>query len=119
MKDFLLTPGGDLHINPATGDIEITDSVEQAIRIRLLWFLNEWRLGRDFGIPYREDVLIKNPNKLRIRQLFRDAIVSVEEVESVEEINASITPSRQLTVTYKAKLKSNGEVLQGRVHLNG
>jgi hypothetical protein len=114
LKDILLTRDGDLYINPATGDIEITDSVEQAIRIRLLWFFQEWRLGPGHGIPYWEEILIKNPNKLRIRQLFREAIMSVAEVESVEDLTASITPERKLNVTYRATARGkliNGEVV--------
>ena len=34
---------GDLEITPA-GDICTTSSVAQAVRIRLRWFLGEWRL---------------------------------------------------------------------------
>ena len=97
MKDLLITRSGDLYIDPATGDIIITDSVEQAIQIRLRWFFKEWRLGPRKGIPYWEEVLIKNPNKLRIRQLFREAILSVEEVE---DLTATLTPDRKLNVTY-------------------
>jgi len=116
MKDLLLTRDGDLFINPATGDIEITDSVEQAIRIRLLWFWREWRLGPDFGIPYFEEILIKNPNKLRVRQLFREAIMSVDEVQEVEDLNAEINAAtRILTVTYRVKV--NGEITDGEVML--
>ena len=119
MKDLLLTRDGDLYINPATGDIEITDSVEQAIRIRLLWFWREWRLGPDHGIPYREEILIKAPNKLRIRQLFREAIMSVDEVQSVEDLTADINPvTRLLTVRYKAKVAPVEEIISGEVVLN-
>ena len=96
MKDLLLTRDGDLYINPATGDIQITDSVEQAIRIRLLWFWGEWRLGPDHGIPYFEEILIKNPNKLRIRQLFREAIMPVEEVVKLRDLQANIDPATRL-----------------------
>ena len=113
MKDLLLTRDGDLYINPATGDIEITDSVEQAIRIRLLWFYNEWRLGPEHGIPYYEEILVKGPNKLRIRQLFREAILSVAEVESVEELSADITPERKLFITYCDKAR--GKLINGEV----
>jgi hypothetical protein len=118
MKDLLLTRNGDLYVNPATGDIEITDSVEQAIRIRLLWFWREWRLGPEKGIPYWEEVFVKNPNKLRVRQLFREAIMEVAEVESVEDLQATIdTATRLLTVKYRAKCKDGAEI-SGEVHLN-
>jgi hypothetical protein len=117
MKDLLLTPNGDLYINPATGDIEITDSVEQAIKIRLLWFFYEWRLGPQFGIPYFEEILIKNPNTLRVRQLFRDAILSVDEVARVNDLTIEITPERKAMVRYTATV--NGNLIKGEVLMDG
>ena len=71
MKDILLTADGGLAIGE-TGDISITDSVRQAIRVRLRWFFQEWRLGPEIGIPYYEEILVKNPNNLRIKQSIRD-----------------------------------------------
>lgn len=86
MQDLLLTPGGDLLFDD-TGDIIITNSVRQAIIIRLRWFLGEWRLGPLLGVPYYEDVLVKNPNLARIKQIFRDAILEVEEVDDATVLN--------------------------------
>ena len=40
-KDLKLTPAGDLALAPE-GDVIITNSIAQAIRIRLRWFLGEW-----------------------------------------------------------------------------
>lgn len=116
MKDLLLSRNGDLHIDSKTADIQITDSVEQAIRIRLLWFWNEWRFSPEFGIPYFEEILIKNPNKLRIQQIFRDEILSVNEVERVNELNITITPDRRAVITYRAVV--HGEQIKGEVALN-
>ena len=42
--DILLDTGGDYKISD-TGDIILTQSVPQAIKIRLKWFLGEWRLA--------------------------------------------------------------------------
>lgn|GEM_PF-3755842 len=57
--DILLTPDGDLNITE-NGDIQLPESVRQAIRIRLLWFFSEWRFAPEIGVPYFEDFLIKN-----------------------------------------------------------
>lgn len=97
MKDILLNRDGDLVIN-ATGNIEITDSVAQAIIIRLRWFFNEWRFAPQYGVPYFEEVLVKNPSDLRVRQIIRDEILSVEEVESVSrlDISSDLTARRSL-----------------------
>ena len=104
MKDILLTQEGDLYINDL-GDIEITDSVRQAVKIRLLWFLNEWRFAPDFGLPYFEEVLIKNPNLERIKRLIRDEVMSVEEVIDVKNIKLTFAkPPRKAHITLEVVL---------------
>ena len=45
MKDILLTLDGDLSVSER-GDIALTDGVRQSVRIRLQWFLGEWRFAR-------------------------------------------------------------------------
>lgn len=92
MLDILLTGSGDLKITDS-GDIELTNSVRQAILIRLRWFLGEWRFGPEAGLPYLEEILIKNPNIVRCIELFRGAILSVEEVRNVENMTLDINSS--------------------------
>lgn len=103
MKDILLDKTGDLYVTD-TGDICLTDSVRQAILIRLRWFLNEWMYNRSFGLPYFEDVLIKNPQKSLIKQLFAEQILSVEEVLSLEHLDVSIdSKTRSCQIKFTAK----------------
>ena len=89
MKDILLTSEGDLIINKQ-GDISLTDSVRQAVRIRLLWFFNEWRFAPQFGVPYFEEILIKNPNSLRVRNIIRNEAMSVDEVLDAKNITITL-----------------------------
>jgi len=98
--DILLTLDGDLRINE-TGDIELTDSIRQAIRIRLLWFFSEWRFEPEWGIPYFEQVFIKNPNLLRIRSIIRAEILAVDGVDSVRSIDISVdTVKRNAAISF-------------------
>jgi len=97
--DLKLDAGGDLELS-ATGDISATDSIVQAVRIRLLWFFSEWRLGPGFGIPYFENILVKNPNEVKVRHLIREAVMSVEGVTDVRGVDLSIDKkTRQATIT--------------------
>lgn len=89
MIDLKLTRDWDLDIN-AVGDVSPTSSIAQTVVIRLKWFFQEWRLGPDRGVPYYEEVLIKNPNLVKIRGRLRDTIMSVEGVTDVKKIE--ITP---------------------------
>ncbi len=86
MIDLKLDSGGDLEISP-DGDIYATDSIVQAVRIRLLWFLNEWRLGPSIGFPHFEEVFVKNPSETKIKYLVRETVMSIEGVTDVTEIS--------------------------------
>jgi len=117
LKDILLTESGDLAVT-SSGDISLTDSVCQAIKIRLLWFLGEWRLGTSLGLPWFEEILIKNPNKLRIEQVLRDEILSVDEVTDVKSISCRVdAEQRAAFINYVVCV--GDEVLRGEVIING
>ena len=49
MVDLKLDSNGDLELS-AAGDVIPTDSIAQAVRIRLLWFFEEWRLGPELSV---------------------------------------------------------------------
>lgn len=85
MLDFQLIGTGDLFISPA-GDIAATQSVAQAVSIRLKWFAGEWRLGNALGFPYFEEVFVKNPNLAKIQYLLRDLVLAVDGVTGVTGI---------------------------------
>ena len=95
MLDILLTPDGDLNITE-NGGIQLTESVRQAVRIRLLWFFREWRFAPEFGVPYFEDILIKNPNINRIRAIVRREVLSVREVRDVRDLQIDINANRRI-----------------------
>lgn len=99
MLDILLRQDGDLMVT-ASGDIELTNSVRQAILIRLRWFLGEWRFGPDVGLPYLEEILIKNPNIIRCIDLFRNAILSVDEVRNVENMTLDVNAATRKGVLH-------------------
>ena len=75
LYDLLLTADGDLNIS--AGDLRITDSIKQAIDVRLGWFLNEWKFAPQYGVPYYEYVLVKNPRKAIIMTCLRAEIMKV------------------------------------------
>lgn len=116
MKDLLLDNTGDLFISK-NGDIEFTDSIKQAVTIRLKWFEGEWKLGPKLGIPYYSDILVKNPSRLIIEGEIRKAILEVEEVKEVTKIEINVdNHKRELYVTWSAKCYSGN--VEGSVILN-
>jgi hypothetical protein len=102
MTDLKLDANGDLEISD-TGDISITDSINQAVRVRLLWFAEEWRLGPDIGFPYFEEVFVKNPSEAKIRHLIRETVMEVDGVTDVNAIDLTVdkkTRSASIAVTF-------------------
>lgn len=102
MIDLKLDDSGDLELS-AAGDIAATDSIVQAVRIRLLWFADEWRLMPDLGFPYFDEVFVKNPSEAKIKYYVREAIMEVDGVARVRDIALKIdrkTRSAAITVTF-------------------
>lgn len=87
-------------------DLMIIDNAErigQQIKITLQFWFEEWFLDTTQGIPYLQYICIKNPNLQHIRQIFREAIQSVPDVDSVTELTLNVNAKeRILTVTYTA-----------------
>lgn len=89
MFDFLIGSSGDLEIS-ANGDIIPTESVVQAVLIRLRWFFAEWRLGPLYGFPYFEEMFVKNPNPIKLKYLLRDLVLGVEGVTKVNSVEIKV-----------------------------
>jgi hypothetical protein len=99
MMDILLTADGDLLIDDS-GDITLTTSTRQAVRVRLLWYLREWRFWPDTGIPYYEDIFVKKPNLENVRRIIRDEVAVVDGVVDVRDITVTVNaPARRAAVS--------------------
>lgn len=103
MIDLKLDAGGDLELSE-TGDVLVTDSIVQAVRIRLLWFSGEWRLMPMLGFPYFESLLVKNPNEAKLRHLIQETVMSVDGVTDVPDVSFSMDKRTRLSsinITFK------------------
>lgn len=90
----------------ATGSLYVANK----IRIRLSTFQNEWFLNINAGLPYYQDILIKNPNLDLIADLFQTEILNTTGVDSLEEFNLDLN-GRTLQITFICVLDS-GELLE-------
>ena len=115
--DILLSTDGDIKL--ADADIELTESVAQKISIKLRWFANEWKFNRNFGVPYYEDIFVKQYDLEYIRQLLEEEILSVEEVSGIKTLDLTVDNERRaLSVSSEVLLKS-GETEKSEVIING
>lgn len=72
MSSLKLNDGGDLDLSGGALSL-ISGPLEsvQKLRIRLQFFLGEWFLDQNIGIPYYERIFLKNPNLVDIQGIFR------------------------------------------------
>lgn len=102
----------------AFGDISMTESVRQAVLIRLRWILDEWRLGPEYGFPWFEEVFVKNPNTIKLKQLIREEILKVDGVKSAEVSAIDYDPAKR-TATIRYTVKVGEDVYREEVTLHG
>lgn len=104
VRDLKLGLTGDIVL--AAGDLVLvrgTDAVVQSVRSRLLLFKGEWFLDLDAGMPWYQEILIKNPDVSRLQSLFRDRIAGTKGVSAVNSLTLLFDrANRRLTVTYTA-----------------
>ncbi|WP_320972304.1 GPW/gp25 family protein [Enterocloster bolteae] len=115
--DILLDNNGDLFLRK-DGDIILSNSVRQKIRIKLLWFLGEWRWNKDYGLPYFEELLIKNPDTEAFERYIHDVLVEIEEVTEISKVEIAVDPATRIgaiAVTVKASV----ETIREEVRING
>lgn len=115
MKDLLLDANGDLKF--VNGDVSFTDGVVQAITIRLRWFFGEWKINTEYGVPYYDEIFVKNPNKVLLEERIREEILSVEEVEEVSSVSINIDSNTRIAVIQFTAI-SNRTILEQEVELN-
>ena len=111
MLDILLAPDGDLNIT-GSGDIQLTGSVRQAIRVRLLWFFAEWRFAPGLGVPWFEDALVKNPNTARMRARVRREVLSVRGVIDARGLQVEMDARRRAARISFAAVTSEGTYME-------
>lgn len=104
MYDLKLNSSHEIDISDSNDFqvVEGIDRVYQQIKVRLLTFLGEWFLDDRVGIPWIEDILIKNPNSSHIKAMIYDQIVEVEGVKEVISIDIYFeTKEREMNIQFK------------------
>jgi hypothetical protein len=83
--------------------IDRADKVAQQIKMTLLTFLGEWFLDIGFGVPYLEEILIKNPRLTSVESILRAKIKDVPDVEKITSFAMTYNRrARTLSVEFTA-----------------
>lgn len=92
-------------------------AVAQAVKTKLQLFQGEWFLDLEAGIPYFEEVIVKNPNLGAIQGIFRKAILEVVGIDELVDLTLSLDrATRTLSISFKATT-STGELVDQTLEL--
>lgn len=103
----------DLALDPQTGDLLLEsgrlrlatglDAIAQDVTMRLRFFLGEWFLDTRIGVPYFQEILVKNPNIPRVTQLLRQVVQETPGVTSVDRFDFTLdAQARNASVAFTA-----------------
>lgn len=102
-------PGADLQL---IGD---GPGLQQAVNIALKFFLGEWFLDQSVGVPWFQDIFIKNPNPAAIQAIIRSTILAVPGITSVSNVTIS-SPGQARSIKISWAATGNlGQLVQGTV----
>ena len=104
ITDFALDDDGDEFADETglamTGDL---NGIRQQVMLRLGFFKGEWFLDEERVVPWYEEILMKSPNLIRIREIFREAILSVSGIREVTYLDLRFSAfARTLDVNFRA-----------------
>lgn len=113
MAIFQRIPRGDLAL--VNGDLVFLrggpEEVRKRIEQRLRFFRGEWFLDTRKGIPFVQNVLVKNPNTGAIGAMLRRAILTTPGVLELRQFSLTFEPSlRTLSLTFNARV-DGGDVI--------
>lgn len=100
-------------LDQQTGDIEIIankpslttgiDAIRQHLQTTLRLFMGEWFLDTTKGVPWFQDILIKNPSFAVVSAVLRNTILNTPGVLQLVEFNLDFDKSiREMSLAFKA-----------------
>jgi len=105
MSDIRLSTQGDIEL--VNGDLSLTqgaDAIVQHLKQRLKTFLGEWFLDNRVGIPYFQQILIKNPDPLVLDTIFKSVVLNTPGVQELIEFDIDLeVATRIMTLTFRAR----------------
>lgn len=82
--------------------IESVDRVVQNIKIRLLHIYKEWYLDTTLGVPYFEEILVKDPDIPKIESIIIDTILKTRNVNQLLSFDSFFNnANREYSVTFQ------------------
>lgn len=108
----LLVTNGDLSL--VTGSDAIAQDLQQTMQV----WAGEWFLDTTVGIPYRQQILVKNPNMDVVQADLVNAAAAVPGIIQIISVEFTYSSTnRSLSVSIEAQA-SNGQTVTANVQIN-
>lgn len=120
MSDIALDDEHDLDISNAElhlveDEVDYPAAIAQELRIALWLHRGEWFLNVLVGVPYLDQVFVKNPALGALHVLFTRAILSVPGVLEINELTLDFdNSSRLLSIAFDVRTQ-NGGIIEDRL----
>lgn len=119
MSDILLNE--ETHdIDLAAGDLPIASGsalIAQNIKQRLLLLFGEHFLDTSQGVPYKEQILRKNPDIQVASSILKERILGTEGVGQLTNFSLSIDPAARKCFIYFRAVTEAGETISQQVEV--
>lgn len=89
--------------------------IKQGIRIRLRFFQGEWIFDLAIGISYWQDIFVKNPSLIIVREIFRRALAAAPGVQEVLFVTVVYTSESPRTVKVTWQVRGDVGLLKGSI----
>jgi len=105
MSDILLNSSHDVEFSG--NDISIVTGLDeriQRLKQNLKYFLSEWFLNTGEGIPYFQEIFVKQVDPDRVDAVFKEAILNTHGVIELLTFELDLDEqTRKLTLTFSAR----------------
>lgn len=87
-----------------------SEELAQRITIKLKGILGEWYRDQEFGLPYKEEIRVKNPNLEKIDMIYRAHIMEDEDITRIISLDLNLDKT-----TRKLKIKCVALSIYGEI----
>lgn len=88
-------------INGRISFFEGANAIAQKCKTSLWFFMGEWYQDQNEGFPYFQEVLIKDPSIISVKELFRSTIQKIPGVAKVDSLDLDLDDdTRHMDVTF-------------------
>ncbi len=110
----------EIERDPVTNDIKLPvrivrgpAAVIQRVRQRFQMGLREWFLDQQLGLPFYEDVFVKNPDIGQVTSIFRNTLVSTPGISSLISMSTTLDlRMRNLSVNFEARAEDPSIIIR-------